>query len=73
MSDDLNALERRIALTAFPETDPLMAAAQRKGRELLARRMAVQRPSAEELGRALRLPAGTLHRAVLSLLSRLET
>lgn len=68
----LSPLERRAALAAFPQADPLFAAMTRRKSAAASALLQTTRPTAAELAAALRAPAGTLSRAVLGLAARLE-
>jgi hypothetical protein len=68
----LTPLERRVALAAFPETDPLFAAMTRRRSAAASALLQTGRPTAAELAASLGAPAGTLSRAVLSLAQRVQ-
>lgn len=68
----LTPLERRVALAAFPETDPLFAAITRRRSAPASALLQTARPTAAELAASLGAPAGTLSRAVLGLAQRVQ-
>ncbi|HYW14046.1 MAG TPA: hypothetical protein VE871_18925, partial [Longimicrobium sp.] len=68
----LTPLERRVALAAFPETDPLFGAMARRRSSAVSALLQSTRPTAEELAATLGAPAGTLSRAVLGIAARMQ-
>jgi hypothetical protein len=70
--EQLTEVERLVARAAFPATDPLLAAIMDKDRELASRLLNSERPSAADVASVLRLPAATLHQAMLSLQARVD-
>lgn len=68
----LTPLERRVAIAAFPETDPLFAAMARRRSSAVTALLQSTRPTAEELAATLGAPAGTLSRAVLGIATRIQ-
>ena len=68
----LTPVERRVALAAFPETDPLFAAMARRKSSTASALLRDTRPTAQELAGMLGVPAGTLSRAVLGLAVRVQ-
>ncbi len=68
----LTPLERRVALAAFPETDPLFAAMARRRSSAMSALLQDTRPTAEQLAATLGTPAGTLSRAVLGIATRMQ-
>lgn len=69
----LTPLERRVALAAFPQTDPLFAAMTRRRSPAISALLQGNRPTAEELAATLGAPAGTLSRAMLGLAERVQS
>jgi hypothetical protein len=68
----LTPLERRVALAAFPETDPLFAAITKRSSVAASALLQTRRPTAAELAASLGAPAGALSRAVLGLAQRVQ-
>lgn len=70
--ESLTPLERRVALAAFPETDPLFAAMMRRPSSAASALLQDTRPTAQELAATVGAPAGTLSRAMLGLAERVQ-